>query len=82
MTPESNDNVVRADNARLPTADQIDLKALACIEAAHAQLEEALAWLRSDHSPVGSPLRPGQVGRRKRLRAAINKAKAALGQVF
>ena len=59
----------------LPTSGQMLTSARAALDRARNEAEEALAWLRSDWQPLGSPLTAEQAVQRDRMRAAAARIK-------
>ncbi|MGI5179542.1 hypothetical protein ACQEVZ_24745 [Dactylosporangium sp. CA-152071] len=66
----------------LPTPDEMLAHAETDLDRAARALTDAADWLRSDWTPVGSPLTAEQARRRTAMRAAITAASAAISQVL
>lgn len=62
----------------LPTREQMLTEADAALSRAYVALSDAADWLRSDWTPVGTPLTAKQATRRERMRTAIAKAKKVI----
>lgn len=69
--------------SKLPTREQMFANAVESLNQAYRALGDAADWLRSDWTPLGSPLTPAQADRRARMfdqiagaTTAINHAKA------
>jgi hypothetical protein len=65
---------------KLPTADEMLAQADAELSVAYKALGDAADWLRSDWTPIGSPLTKRQADRRTAMRKAIVAAKDAINE--
>lgn len=64
----------------LPTREQIFANAVQTLNEAYKALGDAADWLRSDWTPLGSPLTDEQAARRTRMFAEIDNAKQAINR--
>ena len=64
----------------LPTREGTFFRAKFELDVAYRGLGDAADWLRSDWTPVGSPLTPAQAEARSAMFDAIDQAKAAINR--
>jgi hypothetical protein len=62
----------------LPTREEIFQRAWSELDKASNALYEAGAWLRSDWTPVGSPLTTAQARARRSMQTAMATARRAI----
>jgi hypothetical protein len=66
--------------SQLPTREAMFRHAEFELNVACKALGDAADWLRSDWTPIGSPLTDAQAERRDRMFDAIGEAKAAINR--
>jgi len=64
--------------SKLPTRELMFANAVELLDQAYRALGDAADLLRSDWTPIDSPLTPAQAARRTRRFEQIDKAKAAI----
>ena len=64
----------------LPTREEVFANAVRDLDRAYRALGDAADWLRSDWTPLGSPLTDDQATRRTRMFDQIDRAKAAINR--
>jgi hypothetical protein len=69
-----------ASDSELPTWTEIEVQALRRLDAARGEMSQVRDWLRSDWSPLGSPLSDSAAEARSEVLRIVSQVKDLIDQ--